>query len=409
MNKISNVKYQMPNIKWGKSLLRFSTLFYPIVLFALFLYSFTQIDLGLALTRFPFLYGIQRGFQYIGYFNRPLSTTIYIVLLLLLFVLYGAFLWLAHKEKISRKQAWKLFFVTAGILVFSYNAFSYDLFNYIFDAKIVTYYHQNPYEHKALDYPQDPMLSFMHWTHRVYPYGPVWLGMTIPLSFLGMHYFLPTFFLFKVLITGCYLGTIYFIGRVRDTVVPHDSVFAMIFFGLNPLVIIESLVSAHVDIVMMFIAMASVYLLVKKRYFISILLLLLSIGVKFATVFLLPVFLTILVLQIMKEKVPWRYVFLTAIACMLLAVLASSQKSGNFQPWYILLVLPIASLIGRLSYVLLPTIIISLISLGAYIPFLFLGNWDTPVPTILTWLYVCGITLSIIAPVVYYFGRTKHS
>jgi hypothetical protein len=44
----------------------------------LFLYSFTQIDLGLVISRFPFLYEVEKSFQYIGYFNRPLSASIYI-------------------------------------------------------------------------------------------------------------------------------------------------------------------------------------------------------------------------------------------------------------------------------------------------------------------------------------------
>ena len=100
---------------------------YLFSLVGLFFYSFTQIDLGLALTRFPFLFSIQRGFQTVGYFNRPLSTILYIAVLLLMFLSYAAFLYFATKKKITRSTIWKLIFLTAGILVFSYAAFSYAL------------------------------------------------------------------------------------------------------------------------------------------------------------------------------------------------------------------------------------------------------------------------------------------
>ena len=142
---------------------------YFLVIFALFLYSFTQIDLSLTFSRIDFLRNLVKSFQYIGYFNRPISTYIYVGLLALLFGFYIYFLKLAQNKRIKRDLVWKLIIATIVILLFSYNAFSYDLFNYIFDAKIFTHYHMNPYLHKALDFPGDPMLSFMRWTHRAYP------------------------------------------------------------------------------------------------------------------------------------------------------------------------------------------------------------------------------------------------
>src|ERR1700733_208837 len=186
---------------------------YILVLFGLFLYSFTQIDLGLVISRYPFFYQIEKSFQYIGYFNRPLSTSLYLLILFCLTILYLFSLSLASKKKLEKRFVWKIFWAAIILLTFSYSAFSYDIFNYMFDAKIITHYQANPYMHKALDYPGDPMLAFMHWTQRVYPYGPVWLAITVPLSFIGLQIFLPTFFLFKMLAAASLLGSIYFIGK----------------------------------------------------------------------------------------------------------------------------------------------------------------------------------------------------
>ena len=123
--------------------------FYILTTVFLFLYSFTQVDLNLTLSQFSLWQIAQKFFQQIGYFNRSLSTSFYIIIVSLLFGFYFFFLSLASKNKISKKRVWLLTIISAIILSFSYNAFSYDVFNYMFDAKIITHYGQNPYLHKA--------------------------------------------------------------------------------------------------------------------------------------------------------------------------------------------------------------------------------------------------------------------
>jgi len=267
---------------------------YLLVSIGLFLYSYTQIDLGLVITRVPSLYAVEKLFQYIGYFNRPLSTELFIFLATIFLVLYVSVLWFARQKEIQPYTIWSVIVVVTVILTFSYNAFSYDLFNYIFDAKIVTHYFQNPYLHKALDYPQDPMLGFMHWTERTYPYGPLWLVLTVPLSFIGSNIFILTFFLFKMLISSSFLVTIYYLYKIFIQFNEDTALENLILFALNPLLIYECLVSSHNDIVMMSLSLAALYYLVKKKYLLSSGLLLFSIGIKFATVALIPIFLIFL-------------------------------------------------------------------------------------------------------------------
>ncbi|MDO8659329.1 MAG: glycosyltransferase family 87 protein [Candidatus Parcubacteria bacterium] len=385
-----------------KKIFPFLSVSYILVIFGLFLYSYTQVDLNLTLSQWSIWQVIQKWFQNIGWFQRPLSTALYTFILFLLVIHYFLFLWLIKKNKLSLGQFWRIVIPASIILLFAYNAFSYDLFNYMFDARIVTYHHQDPYIHKALDYPQDPWINFMRWTHRTYPYGPVWLWLTAPLSFIGMQFFLPTFFLFKALMVGSFLGTVYFIGKILEKISPENKMFGMAFFALNPLVIIESLVSGHNDIVMMFFAVFSLFLLLKKRYVFACILLFLSIGIKFATVFLLPVFALIFLLQIRRKKIDWDKFFQLTSVLMIIAVIAASIRT-NFQPWYLLYVLPIASLIAGKHYIFIPSIIISFFALLIYIPFLYLGNWDPPVPSILFWMTTGSILFSIILVVIWFF------
>lgn len=378
---------------------------YSIVFLGLFLYSFTQVDLGLTFSRNAFLRDIVSAFQHIGYFERVLSSQLFVTIVLALTTLYCSSLFLATRKKIHKKFVWTVILAATVILTFSYNAFSYDLFNYIFDAKIITHYQSNPYLHKALDYPADPMLSFMHWTHRVYPYGPVWLGLTVPLSFIGLQIFFLTFFLFKLLMTACFIGTVWAVGKILQKLSPERELFGLIFFGLNPLVLIESLVSAHIDVVMMFFAVFAFYLLLSQKYFNSYVFLALSIGTKFLTGVLLPVFTFIHIMQRKKKNYSWEQVLHITVILLLLGVILESHQSGNFQPWYLLAPLSFAVLIANRYWIIIPTIIISTISLFIYVPYLYLGNYDPPVPEILSQIIIMSMSSAFCVTSLYFLYR----
>lgn len=369
----------------------------------LLLYSFTQVDLGLTLNQTSLWQDIQRSFQYIGYFNRPLSTYLYSGLILVFLSLYIITLRLARDGDVTKKDILRMVLIVSSILLLSYNAFSYDLFNYIFDAKIVTYYHENPYEHRALDYAGDPMLGFMHWTHRTYPYGPIWLLATVPLSFLGGQIFIITFFLFKFLAVGSFVGTAYFLGKIADKSKVISPSLAIAAFALNPLVIIESLVSGHNDIFMMFLGVVSLYYLVTQKFVLSFGFLLLSIGVKFATVFMLPAY-ALFFYQKKRDKVRAEMVLNVILVGMLVAVALVTYRT-NFQPWYLMYIYPFAALLFRKYYIAIPTVVISFMSLWYYIPYLYIGNWDPPVPSILTGIVVSSIAVSALITLSYFLKR----
>lgn len=362
---------------------------YLLVAISFFVYSFTQVDLSLTFSQSSVFQVVQRSLQYVGYFQRPLATGLFLLFLTLFFGFYILFLILAQKKKITRKQMWFLIFAITFVLAFSYNAFSYDLFNYIFDAKIVTHYGQNPYDHKALDYAGDPMLSFMRWTHRTYPYGPVWLGVTIPLSYLGMGYFLVTFFLFKMLIAGCFLGTAYFIEKIVKKLNPGKELIGLTFFALNPLIIVESLVSGHHDIVMMFFAMMAFYFFITKRYVWWGIFFVFSIGIKFATLLLIPLF-AFMFFQRKNTKQNINLLLGMSILSMAIAVFLSSYRT-EIQPWYLVWVLPWVALFVQFKRLLYAAIFFSFCMLLTYVPFLYMGEWGSEIISMKIWLVCVGL------------------
>lgn len=375
---------------------------FAIPLIGLLLYSYTQIDLSLAISRIEALQQLVRSFQQIGYFERPLSANLFLVTIISLYAFYILFLVLSYKKKLSKYFTWLLIGLSAFILTFSYNAFSYDIFNYIFDAKIITNYGDNPYFQKALDYPEDPMLSFMRWTHREYPYGPVWLGLTVPLSFLGFQLFIPTFILFKLFMVASFVGSLYFIGKILQEVAKEREVQGLVFFGLNPLILIESVVSAHIDIVMMFFALWATYLFVQNKHGLSYILLFLSIGIKFVTAVLLPIFIIVHRMKRMHINIHWEVVFSACTILLIGGVIAQTSR-GNFQPWYLIDALAFAALISHRYYILIPTIVVSFFALMNYLPFLFYGNWDKPIPQMLSDMNFFSYSLAFFLVGMYFF------
>lgn len=375
-----------------------------ISIISLFLYSFTQVDLSLTLSQFSIYQICEKFLQHIGFFQRPLSTTIFSIIIILLFIFYGLLLYLTKRKKIEIKETKIIIFLTFIILVFSYNAFSYDLFNYIFDAKIITHYHQNPYFHKALDYTGDPMLSFMRWTQRLYPYGPGWLVLTVPLSFIGMNYFLLTFFLFKFLAGFSFVGSCWLIYKISDRIFPEDKLFNLSFWAFNPLVIIESLVSAHNDISMIFFMLLSIYLLIIDRKFLSTISYLFSISIKFATGIFLPIIFFLIYLK--KKNKNFEKIFIFSILLSLITVIVASIRT-TFQPWYLLMPLSLISFISRKRFIFIASIIVSIFSVGIYIPYVYMTDYAKSYPILIQNIETAGLIILALFSISYSLLRRK--
>jgi len=385
-------------------------LIFPLWIFVailLFLYSYTQVDLSLTLSQFSIWQVIQKQFQYIGWFDRPLSTYIYIGIISFLTLLYGLTIWLVSKNKIDKKTLWMIIILVAAILLPSYNAFSYDLFNYIFDARVVTQYGLNPYEFRALDFPQDPMLSFMHSTHRVYPYGPSWLALTVPLTFIGNEIFLFTFYLFKTLGALSFLGTVYFIKKIAEHLKFGNVSLPIVLFALNPLVLVEGLVSSHNEIVMMFFATLGFYFLLKKKYTVSVVGLLISIGVKYSTLALLPVYILKFVYKKIKDRqLMLAILILSTIAVAITALASGPNKNPEFQPWYLLILAPFAALYdSRVTRIIFVSV--TVLSLLSYLPLLYMGQWPENIVAQKNLLLAIAIIAPIIGILVYCFTPLK--
>lgn len=347
--------------------------FYALAAFILLLYSYTQVDLGLTLSQISIWQVIQKNFQYIGYFMRPLSTGLYIGILCFYCLLYGILLYGIQRGCVTARALWKMIVLTLVILIFSYPAFSYDFFNYMFTAKTVLIYHKNPYTVTPLQFAGvDPWLGFMHWTHNASAYSPLWIAMTLFPYLLGFGYFLLIMWNIKILIAAGYILAAWSIGKILTSDGEKNAARGIALFALNPLVVIESLVSAHNDIVMMGIALYSIVIFLERKKFLSWVALAVSAGLKTMTVFLIPSYL-------------FRWNKKLALAGMMTGlILVCFQR--EILPWYFLWIMPFVALLPKSMFPVIISFGASLGLLLRYAPYLYFGHWNDPVPVMKAWL-----------------------
>src|SRR3989344_1212854 len=360
---------------------------YFLAVLLLFLYSFTQVDLNLTLSRVSIWQDIQKWFMYIGYYKRPLSTAIFVSILVALYTQYALFLRLSTSKLLSTKLLMRIIILTGVVLLFSYPAFSHDIFNYMFSAKTIIKYGQLPYFAPPMNFPDDPWLNFMRWIHIPGTYPPLWILLTLPMYLISLNKIVLLIINFKLLAVAAYLGSSFLIGKIMQRINYRYWKAAVVSFALNPLVIIESLVSGHNDVVMAFWMLLSIYLWQKKERLFGVFTLSISVGIKWMSVFLLP-------LAIVG---PRRLLSLVLMVLGLSLVLTRRE----FLPWYWIWIAPLISLNVDRKFIFIPGVALSFGLLLRYTPFLYLGNWDPPVPMIKFWVTVIPLVTSAIIVILF--------
>jgi len=363
------------------------TITYGIASIILLLYSYTQVDLHLYVTSNSFIQSVLSSFQHVGYYNRPLSLFIYITLLILFFGLYLLSIKYVKEKLFDRSHIWKIVLVVTTLLVISYPAFSYDIFNYMFDAKTVLQYQKNPYFVMPLNFAGiDPWLSFMRWTHVPTAYAPLWILMALIPYIFGFGVFLLILWNTKIMIALFYLLSIVMIGKIMDKVDTSRANLAIVLFALNPLIIFESLVSSHNDIVMMALILFALLLLIEKKIVSSFFLFSLSAAVKMVTIFIFPLY----ILRSKFKDSNYKKERIFMLIMMIIGLLAVLTKR-EIMPWYLVWIMPFIVLLPRYSALILLTIAFSLGLLLRYAPYLYYGHWDYPVTIIKTWVTLLPI------------------
>lgn len=351
--------------------------------FCIFSYAF--VDLNLTISQNPQLLSFVKAMQLLGYYNRPLSSLIYTLLILISFGFFVLNLTLVKKHKISTKYIFLSTMLNTILLIFAYPFLSSDIFNYMFDAKIIVRYHANPYLNKPLDFAGDEWLRFMRWVHRYSPYGPLWLGFSTIPYILGFGKFITTLLSFKFFISIFHIINSILIYKVLKKINSVNAAFGTALYSLNPLFLIEGIANSHNDVILAVFFIGSVYFAINNKKASTLLTLLIGVLIKYIPLLTLP---WLILLLFFKKLGVWKIIWLNLITMSLFTLIYSTVRltvpfisSGStqvqFQPWYLFWTLPFISLINTKVLVML-SIAFSLGASLRYLPFIYYGDWSHP-------------------------------
>lgn len=233
-------------------------------------FSFSLTDPNLVLSSWQPYWQFQQTMWQTFFLNEQLLTAVYCLLILLLMGVYIQIVRLLFKSsleyQVSRTRLVLIYAALLLPLLVSYNALSHDVFNYIFNAKMVSVYQTNPHIHTALEFARDDWTRFMHNTHTPAPYGYGWTTLSLIPYWLGFGKFTLTWLLFRVW-SILSIGFLYFaIQHAFHSLFSRKArteELAMLF--LNPFLLLEVVSNMHNDLWMMAAAVLAVSLFWRVR------------------------------------------------------------------------------------------------------------------------------------------------
>lgn len=366
-------------------------LFGLCVLYAIFSYSLT--DPNLILTSWPPYWNFQQGMWQQFFHNHPLLTGSYLVLVMGFLGVYAAgWRYWSRRSTPSlsagaQKTFWLACLLALSPLFLSYNALSHDVFNYLFNAKMVVVYNADPHVQTALEYARDDWTRFMHNTHTPAPYGYGWTALSLLPYMAGFGRLLPTWLLFRGLaVVSVVLLTVVLNKLAYKTAKKSLSPSLFWLVVMNPLVFLEVVSNQHNDLWMMVPALTALVVIYEKpkhwptvKILVSALLLAGSISLKLATVVLIPLWLLWLgrwFLPTLRRWLSWPRVAL--MASLLLFVPLLTERSQQFLPWYLtwsLIWLPFIKERWWRAWL----VALSITGLLRYVPWLWAGGFSPEV------------------------------
>lgn len=379
----------MKNTRW------LLTAIWWLIAAATAVWSYHLVDPNLTLFSFPGFVAWQQA-MWLRAQNTPVVTWQYIVLLGMWWVAYGWTLQQARKERLHRfpQWVWSVLLGVGALLLIGHNALSHDIFNYLFNAKMVAVYQANPHVSVALDFAYDPWVRFMHNVHTAAPYGWGWTALSLLPFIVSGGKFVVAYFGMKLwmgLGLGLYLFSIWKLLKYKY---PQSAWSRWSMIAFHPLLLIETLLNGHNDVWMMWPVLLAMGWLCcgprnQKWYHrvLAIGLFIFSVSIKLVTILLLP----IVVWWLLPSKRTiglwveqhsrlvrrvWRVVqrYRADLAGMILFIPLLTPRAQQFHPWYLIWSLTFLPF-GRSQLWRSIVLGLSVTSTFRYVPLMFAG-WE---------------------------------
>lgn len=165
-----------------------------------------------------------------------------------------------------------------------------DIFNYIMNGRVAAVYGQNPYAVAADEFPDDPIYPYA--SQRYTAVGgdklPVWMALNVVLARVSGNNpvtNLLTYRLALFMFNAANLGLVLLIMRARSA---RHALTAVVLYAWNPVIILFA--QSKTDTVMAFFVLLGAWALIaRRRWFVALAFLLMSVMVKLITLPLLAI------------------------------------------------------------------------------------------------------------------------
>jgi hypothetical protein len=148
-------------------------------------------------------------------------------------------------------------------------------------------------------------------------------------------------------------------------------------------------------------ALFAMTLIQKKKYLIASLFLILSIFIKYSTIFLVPVFIYMIYNKIKQKKLNMEKIYLFSAISMGI-IFALSPLREEMYSWYAIWFLTFTCLL-RSKFILIITSMLSLGLLFRYMPYMYLATYSSPTPLLKIVFTIVPIAIGLF----YYWYRFK--
>jgi hypothetical protein len=149
-------------------------------------------------------------------------------------------------------------------------ALSGDFYSYAIYGRIYAVYGGNPYVEAPIQYANDPLYSYVYWVHVPSFYGPLWTLISGQIALIAGSNVGLAVLLFRLIEAVSALLAMLLVFLVLRHLDPERALVGAILIGWCPLVIVESGLSAHNDVLMATLIVDALVLAAQRRVLTSI-------------------------------------------------------------------------------------------------------------------------------------------
>lgn len=228
------------------------------------------------------------AYLFISIYSKSIPNPIFSLILTSVCLIYFYGYKKINLKKIPAGAVIGISVIFAVILFFTPIKNGSDVINYILGSRVAFIGKLNPYIVPYSQFTTDPIYqNFKNygWVNNPYPYSPLFLYIGGVLLFLSRGNFLLNVMLFRVLFLLTFIASSLIIRKITK------GSQVIYLFSLNPIILNELVREAHVESLLVFWVLMSIYFYYNKRFFASFLSLLTVVSVKIYYILFIPFFL----------------------------------------------------------------------------------------------------------------------